>query len=272
MYAIEEIALTFTVRRNGRNVRLVIRSPFYGLLFYESPFYGLRILDKHLVHFKTFSGFLLDLSRRLSTTNSQRFFGYQELIICRVINERNRLKNNTALMHFQLNCVEKWVKLHFQTMKCSAMYDFYAEIIDDFLSILRSQITAEIIKFSCVLGCVPSFAVCLLIKRLSYNPVEPFLGPMRAEVQQRMSSLMSGRSESDWKMKYNRSSLHTRRGPFCMDLLQIAYPGTVGTDGAAAGGAADGAAAGGAGGGAAGSAGGGAPAAISDSELSRMYE
>lgn len=218
MSAIDETALTVTVRRNGRIVKLVIVSPFYGLLFYGSPFYGLRILDKHLVHFKTFCGSLLTLSRLLSTTNSQPSFVYQEMVVRRVINETNRLKNNTALMHFQLNCVEKWVKLHFQTMKCSTMYAFYVEIIDDFLSILRSQITAEIIKFSCVLGCVPSFAVCLLIQRLSYNPVEPFLGPMRAEVHQMMSSLMSGRSESDWKMKYNLSSLHTKRGPFYIDL------------------------------------------------------
>jgi hypothetical protein len=264
MFDIVPRDLTVTVRRNGSNVRLVIMSPDYGRLFYRRPFYGLPILDKDLEHFQTFCGSLLTLSRRLSTTNSQRFFGYKLMIVRRVIDEQKRLKNDIDLMHFQLNCVERWVKVHFRTIKCSGMYLFYQEIIEAFLSILRSQITAEIIKFQFVLGCMPSNYIFLLIQRLSYNPAEPFLGPMRVEIQQIMSSLMYGRSESDWKMKFNCSSFHTRRRPFGMDL-QIAYPGTVGTDGAA-----DGAAGGAAGGG---TAGGGTAANNMDlKELQAMYD
>ena len=258
MFDIVKRALTVTFRRDGRDVKLVIMCPFYGRLFYRYPFYGLLILDKDLEHLQTFCGSLITLSRRLSTTNSQRFFEYEVMIVRRVIDEQKRLKNDIDLMHFQLNCVKRWVEVYFRTIKCSGMYHFYQEIIDDFLSILRSQITAEIIKFQFVLSCRTASAISLLIQQLLYDRADPFLGPMRVEVQQIMSSLMSGRSESEWRMKYNRSSLHTRRGLFGMDL-QIAYPGTVGTDGAS-----DGAAGG--------TAGGGAVANNMDPELQAMYD
>ena len=262
-------ALKVTLRRDGKgrySFRIV--SPFYASTL-------LCISSKDLLRFKCFAKMLLTLSHRLCRANSQTFFRCEEMIIRRVINEMIRIYNDIALMIFQSNNVERVAITCFKTLKCSGMYHFYQEIIDDFLSILRSQITAEIIKFSCVLG-MPSSAVLSLIQRLPHNPAKQFLGiSMEAEVQQFMCSLMQGRSPAEWKSKFDRN-LRLYARPF-MHLLRIAYPGTAGggaADGTAAGGAADGTAAGGAaGGGTAGGAGGGAGGASIDSEESQaMYE
>lgn len=234
------------IRIVGKALTLTLPRNRYGRISFQivSPFYAstlLRTSSRDLLRFKSFAKMLLTLSQRLCTENSQPFFRYQEMIVRRVIYEMIRIDNDIALMNFQLNCVERWVKTYFRTMKCIGMYRFYAEIIEDFLSILRSMMTAEVIKFSCVLGCMPSSAVFSLIQRLPHNRAEPFVGPMRGEVHQFMCSLMQGRSPAEWKSKYNRSlCLYAR--PFT-HLLQIAYHGTAGGGAAGGGTAGDGTAA-----------------------------
>jgi hypothetical protein len=97
------------------------------------------------------------------------------------------------------------------------------------------MMNAKIIKFRFVLGCMPSSAVCSLIQRLQHNSAEPFLGPMRAEVHQLVSSFIQGKSAYEWKLKYNRNR------SWCLPFsnhLQITYAGTAGAADGAGGGAA----------------------------------
>ena len=63
--------------RRGNKMGLTIRS-----LLYEST---QNHTSNHLLHFKTFGGILLTLSRLLSTKKSQSFFGYKKMIVLRVL-------------------------------------------------------------------------------------------------------------------------------------------------------------------------------------------
>ena len=252
MFDIVKRALIITVRRNRNGISFQIRSPFF-------PSMLLQTSCKSVLRFKISAGMLITLSQRLSRSNSQKFLRIQEMIIDRVLSEQLRIEHDIALMKFQLNSVERWAKDHFQRMKCIGMFRFYEEIIDDFLSILRSMITAQIIKFDCVMRCKPSLVVLSLITRWSHNLADPFIGPMKSDVHFFLWGLIQSRRPAEWKSEFN-SWLRLNTRPFS-NQLQIAYAGA---GSGAAGGAAD-----------SGSDGGGAAAHTTDSdskELQAMYD